>query len=163
MNGITDLNQQPDFEQERTDNLTTGEAAVIPVIEEQWQVSKKVVEAGKVTVSKKVYEEEVTVDVPLVHEDHNIERIPVNQYVDTAPPAVRYEGETMIIPILKEEVIVQKRILLVEELHITKRQIETHSPQQVTLRKEEVIVDRSSHNHVDQHTYDDTNSNLIKD
>ncbi len=166
MNGITDLNQQPDFEekrfeQERTDDLTTGEAAVIPIIEEQWQVSKKVVETGKVVLSKKVHQEEVEVDVPLMHEEHTIERIPVNQYVDTAPPAMRYEGETMIIPVLKEEVVVQKRILVVEELRITKRQVETHSPQQITLRKEEVIVDRTTHDQVGGTTYDNTNQNLI--
>jgi uncharacterized protein (TIGR02271 family) len=150
MNRISDLNQQPEFEQERTDNLKTGEAAVIPIIEEQWQVGKKIVETGRVVVSKKVHEEEVTVDVPIMHEEHDIERVTVNQYVDTAPPAVRYEGETMIIPVLREEVIVEKRILLVEELRITKRQIQTNTPQQVTLRKEEVIVDRTSNDNINQ-------------
>jgi uncharacterized protein (TIGR02271 family) len=150
MNRISDLNQQPEFEQERTDNLKTGEAAVIPVIEEQWQVGKKIVETGRVVVSKKVHEEEVTVDVPIMHEEHDIERVTVNQYIDTAPPAVRYEGETMIIPVLREEVVVEKRILLVEELRITKRQIQTNTPQQVTLRKEEVIVDRTSNDNINQ-------------
>jgi uncharacterized protein (TIGR02271 family) len=150
MNRISDLNQQPEFEQERTDNLKTGEAAVIPIIEEQWQVGKKIVETGRVVVSKKVHEEEVTVDVPIMHEEHDIERVTVNQYVDTAPPAVRYEGETMIIPVLREEVVVEKRILLVEELRITKRQIQTNTPQQVTLRKEEVIVDRTSNDNINQ-------------
>jgi uncharacterized protein (TIGR02271 family) len=56
----------------------------------------------------------------------------------------------MIIPVLREEVVVEKRILLVEELRITKRQIQTNTPQQVTLRKEEVIVDRTSNDNINQ-------------
>ena len=68
-------------------------------------------------------------------------RVPVNRFVETAPQ-VRYEGETMIVPVLREVVVVEKRIELIEELHITKRTIQTQVSQQVTLRTEEVTVER---------------------
>ncbi|PRY12356.1 uncharacterized protein (TIGR02271 family) [Pontibacter ummariensis] len=114
----------------------------IPVVEEQLEVEKKTVPTGRVKISKEVNEEDVTVDVPMMHEEVDVERVAVNQYVDSPPPAVRHEGEKMIIPVLREEVVVQKRLLLVEELHVTKRQVQTQESQKATLRKEKVNVER---------------------
>ena len=119
----------------------TGQSLVIPVIEERLKIEKKIVEAGKVKITKKVREEEETVDIPVLQEDVQVERVPVNRFVETAPQ-VRYEGETMIVPVLREVVVVEKRIELIEELHITKRTIQTQVSQQVTLRTEEVTVER---------------------
>ncbi|QHT68528.1 YsnF/AvaK domain-containing protein [Rhodocytophaga rosea] len=148
MNQTSDSQYQPEQERTFAENQVINESAVIPVIEEQVHVSKQQIETGKVLVSKKVHEEEKTIDIPLVHEEHTVERIPVNQYVEKAPE-VRYEGDTMIIPVLREEVIIQKRLFITEELRITKRKIETSVPQQVTLRREEVIVERIAGNSED--------------
>ncbi|WP_161891198.1 YsnF/AvaK domain-containing protein [Pontibacter russatus] len=114
----------------------------IPVVEEQVRINKKTVETGRVNIYKDVHEEDVTVDVPTVHEEVNVERVPINEFVESAPPSVRYEGDVMIIPVLHEELVLVKRLKLVEELHVTKRKIETHEAQHVTLRKEEVNVNR---------------------
>jgi stress response protein YsnF len=38
--------------------------------------------------------------------------------------------------------VVEKRLMLKEELHITKGEIETYKPQRVTLRTEEAVVER---------------------
>lgn len=122
-------------------NEESDQTRILPVIEEHISVGREVVETGRVVISKQVKEEEHTIDIPLVSEDINVERVIVNQYVDQAP-AVRYEGETMIIPVLKEVLVVEKRLMLVEELHVTKRQSETKETRQVTLRKEEVTVER---------------------
>ncbi|WP_018477491.1 YsnF/AvaK domain-containing protein [Pontibacter roseus] len=121
----------------------------IPVIEERVQVDKDVVETGRVRISKDVHEEEVTVDLPTVFEETDIERVEINQYVDTPPPPIRYEGDKMIIPVTREVLVVEKRILVVEELHITKRRTEKHDTEQVTLRREEVRVDRQRNENLD--------------
>ena len=113
---------------------------VIPVIDEQIQVGKRIVETGQVRIRKTVHHEEQVVDLPLVHEEFNVERVAINQYVDTAP-AIRYEGETTVFPVLKEVVVIEKKLVLVEEVHITKRQTTTHDPQRIVLRKEEIAVD----------------------
>lgn len=125
-------------------NVRSNEAEpdYIPVVEEQVRINKKTVETGRVNIYKDVHEEDVTVDVPTVHEEVNVERVEINEYVDSAPPSVRYEGDVMIIPVLHEELVLVKRLKLVEELHVTKRKIETHEAQHVTLRKEEVNVNR---------------------
>lgn len=118
-----------------------SESITIPVIEERVSVSKETVETGRVRLTKQVSAEQVTVEVPLMQEHTEVERVPINAYVETAPQ-VRYEGDTMIIPVLREEVVVTKRLLLVEELHVTKQQVTTVSTQPVTLRQETVTVER---------------------
>ncbi|MBA2334450.1 MAG: YsnF/AvaK domain-containing protein [Blastocatellia bacterium] len=117
------------------------ENLVIPVIEEEAFLDKRVVESGKIRISKRVSEHEELIDVPLFREEVTVERVPVNQYVD-APPQVRHEGDVMVIPVFREELVIQKRLVLVEELRVRKQVIEMHQPQSVTLRKEEVDVKR---------------------
>lgn len=122
--------------------LEAGKSVTIPVIEEHLKVGKEVVQTGSVQISKKVHEEEEMIDLLGSREELDIERIPFNKYIESAPPAVRHEGEKMIIPVLREVAVVEKRLMLVEELHVTKRQVKTEDRQSVRLRKEEVNVDR---------------------
>lgn len=142
MNRRTDIEGQPESDRQYDANEPVRQSAAIPVIEEQLHVGKKVVETGGVRIHKVVREEEVQVEAPVVVEKLDIERIPVNRYIESAPPAIRYEGDVMIVPILEEVVVVEKRLVLVEELRITKRLEHTQVSQPVILRKEEVTVDR---------------------
>ena len=119
-----------------------NENVVIPVIEEQLKIDKELIESGKVIISKKVNEYTQNIDIPIINEEVEVTRIEINPYVDTAPPAVRQEGDKTIIPILKEVLVVEKKLLLVEEVHITRKQVKTTTTKQETLKKEEVIVSR---------------------
>lgn len=112
----------------------------IPVIEEKLTIGKRKIETGRFLISKKVFEEEVSEDVSIEEEHINIERKEINQYVDTPPPASRDEGDTTIISVVKEVLVIEKKILLVEELHITKHKSESTVPVTETLRKEEVKI-----------------------
>jgi uncharacterized protein (TIGR02271 family) len=115
---------------------------VVPVFEEEVRVARKLVETGRVRVSKKVTEQEETVDVPLKHEEVQVERVPRNVEVTGRIPQMRQKGDTTIIPILREEVVVQKRLILVEELHVTKRVVKTSGKVKTRARKEEAKVER---------------------
>ncbi|HEX9927736.1 MAG TPA: YsnF/AvaK domain-containing protein [Pyrinomonadaceae bacterium] len=121
-----------------------NQPATIPVIEEQLTVDKRVVEKGRVRISKKVRETDETVNIPLVQENVQVGRVAINQFIAEPPPPVRYEGNVMIIPVLREVVIVEKRLVLVEELRVTKQQTQTQETQKIRLRKEEVNVKRVS-------------------
>jgi uncharacterized protein (TIGR02271 family) len=116
-------------------------ATIIPVIEEQIVVDKYVVERGKVRVSKRISEHEEIVDEPLFHEEVRVERVPVNRVIETTP-GVRNEGDTLVIPVVEERIFVEKRLVLVEELRVKKELVETHQPQKITLRKEQVEINR---------------------
>ena len=141
MNTTQNLDRSADVSLSPPEGLTIDNVNIIPVIEEQLLVEKRVVETGFLRVIKTVLEEEQTVDVPLMSETFNVERVAINQYVD-APPAGRYDGDTTVFPVLKEVLVTEKRLLLVEEVHVTKRQITTNDAQRVMLRREEVTVQR---------------------
>lgn len=142
---MTNPAESVNAEAQQTQPQTDNAAIVVPVIQEQVTFDKKIVETGKVRISKRVSQHEQLVDVPFMREQVSIERVPVNQVVD-APPQVRHEGDTMIIPVVEEQVFYQKRLVLVEELRVRKQIIEEHKPQQITLMKEEVEVSRSAEN-----------------
>jgi uncharacterized protein (TIGR02271 family) len=114
---------------------------VIPVIEERLEIGKREVETGRVRVRKRVSEQEQTVDEPLLADEITIERVPLNRVVDQAEPA-RVEGDTTVIPLFEERIVIEKRLVLREEVRITKRRIERRAPQRVTVQREEVTVER---------------------
>jgi uncharacterized protein (TIGR02271 family) len=121
--------------------IREAKPAVIPVIQEQATIKKRVVETGKVRISKRVREYEEMVDVPHFQEEVKVERVPVEQFVDEAP-AVRTEGDVTIVPVLEERYVLEKKLVLVEELHIRKERKESHHPQTLKVLKEEVAVER---------------------
>jgi len=114
---------------------------VVPVIEEQVTVQTHVVETGSVELRKTVHERTEVVDQVLRREEVEIERVAINRVVDQ-PVAIRYEGDTTIIPILEEVLVVEKRLVLREEVHIKKLRTEVHDPQEVLLREERVEIVR---------------------
>src|SRR5206468_11053851 len=79
---------------------------VIPVIHEEIEVSKRKVETGAgVRINKSAREEERTVDLPLVEERVEVERVPIDKAVD-GPVAVRHVGDTIIVPVVEEVLVV---------------------------------------------------------
>lgn len=113
---------------------------VVPLIAEEISIGKRVVETGGMRVHKTVSEETQTINEPILREHIEVERVPLNKYVETAP-AIRYEGEVMIVPVLEEVVVTEKRLLLREEIRLVKRREEIANVQEVTLRREEISVE----------------------
>ena len=131
------------FEVQTGFGMQTGNenAQVFPVVEETLSVGKREVLTGQVRFRTEVTERMETVDVPLIRTEVSTRRVEVNQFVD-APPAVRYEGDTMIVSILEEVLVVEKRLRVKEEVYITQVQTEHHAPQTVTLRAETLVEER---------------------
>jgi len=113
---------------------------VIPVIEEELAVSTRQ-HSRAVRVHKRVHTREETVEVPVHRDEVVVERVPVGRVVADAPK-VRNEGDTMVVPVLEEVLVVEKRLMLKEEIRITLRRTAETSPQRVVLRSEEVVVER---------------------
>ena len=125
--------------QAESNTLVGGETRVLPVMEEQLDIRKVAVETGAVRVRKIVHEESRTVDMSLMQEDVEITRVPVNRVVEDKFRS-RQEGDTLVIPIFRE--VVTKHLLLVEEVRITTRRNPETSTQEVTLKREEAVVER---------------------
>ena len=128
------------------EELTGGEAeevdeAVVPVAEERAVIRKRRLEGATVRITKEVRAEEQTVDEALFSEEIEVERVKIGSVVD-APEPIRTEGDTTIIPLYEEVLVVEKRLVLTEEVRVSKRRNERREPQRVTLRREEVSVER---------------------
>ena len=123
--------------------LDANGSRVIPVIAEFVEIEKRAVDSGGVRVNKKIEQYEQLVEAQLRHEDVVVERVAVNQYVDdTFNPTPRQDGDTLIIPVLEEVVVVQKRLMLKEEIRLTKRNLQRTETQPVTLRREVVSIEQ---------------------
>lgn len=141
-----------DFDVDNVDTETSAlqhvdqNTVVLPLVTENVHIQKQRVETGKVRVTKHVRQWEEQIDEPRLQQNVNITRVPLNKPV-AEPPSVRSEGSTTIIPVLEEVLVVEKRLMLKEEIHITTRQTEEVNPQTVTLRSEEVEIERVSETH----------------
>ncbi|MGI8669152.1 MAG: YsnF/AvaK domain-containing protein [Aridibacter sp.] len=120
---------------------TVKNSMTIPVIQEDIVVDKEIVETGKIKISKNISEHQQTIDMPLMQEKVSVERVAINKFVDT-PPEIRHDGDTMIIPVLEEQIVIQKRLVLVEELHVRKQVVEINHTETVVARKENVNIER---------------------
>ncbi|WP_437332085.1 DUF2382 domain-containing protein [Sorangium sp. So ce394] len=116
----------------------------MPVVAQELEVKKRTVESGRVRITKQVHERVEAVEEPLVSERVVVERVAIDRVV-TEPPATRQEGDTLIVPVVEEVLFVEKRLVLKEELRITRvRSVEMSPPERVTLRREDVRVERVS-------------------
>jgi len=87
--------------------------------EEEVRIGKRDVEAGEVVVAKHVETERVREDVPLERERVRIERRPVSEAYGSAQI-----GEDEIrVPVVEEELVVEKRAVVKEELVISKERV----------------------------------------
>jgi uncharacterized protein (TIGR02271 family) len=117
--------------------------AVIPVIQEEARIRRRAVETGRVRIHKQVRTTEETLNVPYARDHVQVERVPVGQVL-MEPASVRYEGDTLVIPVMEEVVVVEKRLLLREEIRVTKVREESQHQETVTLHSEEVTVEREA-------------------
>lgn len=112
--------------------VATPDDLVIPLVEEQLSVGTRRVETGRVRVDirNELIDERVAAE--LVRGSVDIERVRVDRAVDRVP-AVRDEGDTLIIPVVEEVIVVEKRLILREEIHI-RRRAETHAHDETVQR-----------------------------
>jgi len=115
---------------------------VIPVVAEELTVQKHIRTTGSVAIHKSVHERTEVVDPALQAEEVKIERVAVNRIVE-GPVPVRQEGDTTIISLLEEVLVVEKRLMVREEVRITRLHKEVHEPQEVQLREEQVEIVRT--------------------
>ena len=115
---------------------------VIPVIHEKLRIEKREFESGRVLVHKTVTERDEVAEVLLRQQDLIVERVPVGRVVSKAPPT-RQDGDTLIVPILEEILVVEKRLMLKEELHIRKQSSERVEKHKVSLRTEHVKIEQT--------------------
>ena len=117
------------------------EELVVPVLKEELEVHKELRKTGAVRIHKTVRELEEVVSESLASETADVQRVPMDLIVES-PPQVRMEGDVVIVPVVKEELVITKQLRVVEELRITKRVSVSDYRENVTVRAEEVVIER---------------------
>jgi len=70
-----------------------------------------------------------------------VRRIPVNRVV-TEVPVTRNRGDTVIIPVVEEQLVVTKKLVLKEEIHLIKHRTKDRFIKDVELDRESAEVHR---------------------
>jgi uncharacterized protein (TIGR02271 family) len=115
-----------------------SQEARIPLHEEVVDVTKRTVER-RTQIDKRVHTHTDSVETTLRREQPAIERVAINRVV-AEPPPVREEGDTLIIPVLEEVAVLERRLVLREEIRVRRQEIVEPFRQDVTLRSEEVVL-----------------------
>ena len=110
-----------------------------PLYEERFSVGKRTVETGHVQIAFKSEQVERDVRVDLDSEEVEVERVPIGSFVETAP-AIRHEGDVTIYPVVEEVCVV--RLLLREEVRVTRGRRTLAFEDTVTLRRQTVTIER---------------------
>ena len=122
-------------------SLATGNGDVLQVVEERVTVAKRRKATGSVRIGTVTETVETTAEADLERYRVEVTRVPVGRVVDVAPEA-RAEGDTTVIPVVEERLVLVKQLVLVEELrirHVREREVVTRP---VTLRRQRVVVER---------------------
>jgi uncharacterized protein (TIGR02271 family) len=120
---------------------TSSEVEVIALAEEEVRLDKRMVTTGKVRVRTIVDVETELAKATLDGETVEVTRVPINRIVDQAP-GIRVEDNVTIIPVLEEILIVEKRLVLKEEVHIRKLATTEDVEIPVELRKQHAVIER---------------------
>ena len=114
------------------------EATTIPIIEEQLQVGKKVVETGGVRLRSRIVETPVQENVQLKEEHVTVERESVNRPATAAD----FKEGTIEVTEQAEVPVVSKEAYIKEEVKLNKEVTERDQVIKETLRSTEVDVDK---------------------
>jgi uncharacterized protein (TIGR02271 family) len=128
----------PDKSVEQT---TGNDQVVVPLHTEEVSVGKERVVTGEVKVGTVTKESEQIVEEILEQEHVEVERTAIGKQVDKAPP-VREEGDTLIIPVVEEIVVVERRLVLKEEVRVHRKREKQPYQERVVVRKQEAVITR---------------------
>jgi uncharacterized protein (TIGR02271 family) len=118
------------------------EAGVLRLFAEDATVSRQVVETGRVRVAKVTRTRDHQVDELLARTSFEVNRVPVGRLIDAMPP-IKEDGDLTIVPIVEETVVVERKLMLKEELHIRRVQTNERYQQTVKLRYQTAEVTRN--------------------
>lgn len=120
-------------------HINAEDEILVPVVEEELAAHTREVEQGEVRIHKNIIEEQQSLEVPVTEEEVEITRRRVDRPVTDADHA--FEEGTINVPLRGEEVDVQKRARVVEEIDLDKTAV-THTEWVTdTVHREEVRID----------------------
>jgi stress response protein YsnF len=120
--------------------LNTGVPA-IRLQAEEIEVSRRSVAGDTLRVKTVTREREHHVNEDLSHVRVEVKRVPIERPID-AIPSTREEGDTTIMSVVEEIIVVERRLILKEEVHIRRVHVTEHHEELVVVREQGVEISR---------------------
>lgn len=122
-----------------TGTVADTEGVNVPLSEEQLNVGKREVEAGRVRLRKVVHTEPVSESVNLRREQVDIERVPVSGGMQV--PSDAFQEDEVDVPVMREEPVVAKEARVTGQVNVDKTARTDTETVQGEVRREDVEVD----------------------
>lgn len=103
--------------------------------------SRREIKKATVQVTLVTGTREQLIDEELTHVRVEIERVPIDRTVEVAPP-IRQEGDITIIPVVEEIVVVERQLVLKEEVRVRRVSTKEQHQETVVLRQQEAVITR---------------------
>jgi len=135
---VRDVDPAPDLPEREEDDVRVRRS------EEELRVETREREAGAMRVRKRVRTERQRLTVPKKRVEVTVERVPVEGEEAATEPQIG--EEEIVVPVVEEEIVVEKRPVVKEEIRIRKQVVEEVEVVEEDVRREEVeIVDDTGH------------------
>ncbi len=108
---------------------------------EDISIARQKIAGDTVRISTVTRESDRLVDETLTRERVEMERVPIDRRIDAVPP-IREEGDVTIIPVVEEILVVERRLVLKEEVRIRRVRVAELHRETVTLRHQDIVVTR---------------------
>jgi uncharacterized protein (TIGR02271 family) len=122
------------------ERVQADETQTVQLQEERLVAHKELEEAGRVRIRKEVEEVPRRLEVEAYYEDVEIEHVPIGRIVKEQEPP-REEDGVYIVPVYEEQLVVVKRLLLKEEIHIRRHGATETRLFEDTVRRERLVVE----------------------
>ena len=125
--------------------VALGEEVILPLVEETARIDKRADETGRVRVSTRTETIEQVLRENLRSDHVGVTRVTLNRTLSEGEsmPQVRTENGVTIIPVLEEILVVEKRLVLKEEVHVRQTTSGEDVEVPVMLRRQHAEVERT--------------------
>jgi uncharacterized protein (TIGR02271 family) len=120
---------------------TVVQEETLPLAEENLVLQRRTVETGTVRVRTVLQSREEVARAEIYRQAVSVEHVPINREIDEVPTPWE-DGDILVIPVVEEILVVEKRLILREEVRVRRRREVDHIEQPVTLRTMEALVER---------------------
>ena len=135
MSGVVSRRQRMPNQEQQPEDLR------IPLHVEEISVSRREIKKANVQVALVTETREQLIDEELTHVRVEIERVPIDRTIEAMPP-IRQEGDSTIIPVVEEVVVVERRLVLKEEVRVRRVSTKEQHQETLVLRQQEAVITR---------------------
>jgi stress response protein YsnF len=122
--------------------MNNEEDKTISAIEETARFNKRMETVADIIIRKSIEEHPQHLTTTLQQEAYEVERVAMDEPVSEAPKTIVRENGDLLISVVEERIVVEKRLFLIEQIHIRKSTKTKEVEKEVILKKEVIDVER---------------------